>query len=358
MIDAAPGRSLTVVHIVPRDGFGGVESAARSMAARADLACDFRLLFISGPLVGPKFDNVATTNCRSSFHPLAYLDTLRACLALSPQVAIFSLWRSVPLLLMLRLIRPRIRCVFTVNVESGTHFADRFFAWLAFALCDEIWTDSAVTLTRRVTSAGRSGRVISFVTEHRTPARADSPLPTASFVCWARLSPQKGFDRAIDLIALGAERGIDARLDVYGPDDGELARLTALCRERKVDRRVTFHGPIDRLRIADVAAQACFFLLPSRMEGMSMACVEAMQLGLVPVVTAVGEMARYVAHGRNGLILDPARLGRGVDDVLSLIDDPDRFAQVRAAAIAQWTGVPLYADDVCSAAAALAGRGR
>lgn len=87
-----------------------------------------------------------------------------------------------------------------------------------------------------------------------------------------------------------------------------------------------------------------------------MACVEAMQLGLVPVVTAVGEMARYVVHGANGLMLDAACLDRAVNDVLALIYDPDRFTALRAAAIARWSAAPLYADDVCAAAFELAAR--
>lgn len=87
-----------------------------------------------------------------------------------------------------------------------------------------------------------------------------------------------------------------------------------------------------------------------------MACVEAMQLGLVPVVTPVGEMARYVEHGRNGIIIDPDNLARVVDDIIALIANPSRFAELRDAAIARWAGVPLYAEDVCRAAADLASR--
>ena len=89
-----------------------------------------------------------------------------------------------------------------------------------------------------------------------------------------------------------------------------------------------------------------------------MACVEAMQFGLVPVVTPVGEMARYVEHGRNGILLDPDCLGRGVDDILALIAQPGRFAELRGAAIARWANAPLYAEDVCRAATDLATRNR
>ena len=85
-----------------------------------------------------------------------------------------------------------------------------------------------------------------------------------------------------------------------------------------------------------------------------MACVEAMQLGLVPVVTPVGEMAHYVVPGESGILIDPTRLDRAAGEIAALIVAPDRFAALAAAAAARWAAAPLYADDVCRAATALA----
>ena len=85
-----------------------------------------------------------------------------------------------------------------------------------------------------------------------------------------------------------------------------------------------------------------------------MACVEAMQLGLVPVVTPVGEMAHYVAPGETGLLIDPERLDDVADAIVALIADPPNYAAMRQRAIDRWRDAPLYADDVCAAASALA----
>lgn len=347
------GPPIRIVHIIPEDGHGGVETAARSMAARTSPDCLFRLIFIAGPTLAKDEERVISTGYRSSLNPFAQIAALRACLALDPEVAIFSLWRSVPSLIALRLVRARVRLVFTVNLERSVHLVDRFAAWLATRLADEVWSDSAATLQRRALSTEANGRVISFVTD-RLPEIEARAAPDLSFVAWSRLSPQKGFDRAIRLIAELTALGRSARFDVYGPDDGALSELNALARRLGVDVQITFHGPIDRSRLPELAAEASFFLLPSRMEGMAMACVEAMQLGLVPVVTPVGEMARYVVSGENGLLIDPDRLDAAARDIVALVADPPRYAAMRQRASDRWRETPLYADDICAAAIALA----
>ena len=354
MTGDAPTR---VVHIIPGDGHGGVETAARSMAERSSRDCFFRLIFIAGPTLAKDSERVICTGYRASLNPLAQLAALRACLALDPEVAIFSLWRSVPLLLAVRLVRPRVRLVFTVNLERSAHLVDRFAAWLATRVADEVWSDSAATLHRRALSTAANGRVISFVTD-RLPEIEARAAPDLTFVAWSRLSPQKGLDRAIRLMAEFAAIDRPARFDVYGPDDGELTALTALAGQLGVTPQITFHGPVSRERLPEIARHACFFLLPSRMEGMAMACVEAMQLGLVPVVTPVGEMARYVVSGENGLLIDPDRLDAVVHEIVALVADPPRYAAMRRAAIDRWRSAPLYADEICVAARALADRPR
>ena len=88
-----------------------------------------------------------------------------------------------------------------------------------------------------------------------------------------------------------------------------------------------------------------------------MACVEAMQLGLVPVVTPVGEMARYVRDSENGVLFDPEQIDVAADKVGRLIADPSVYGAMRSQAIAQWHNTPLYADDICAAASILCGSG-
>ena len=173
------------------------------------------------------------------------------------------------------------------------------------------------------------------------PASHASAGPTSGtnciasgFAAWARIDRNKGFDRALDLIAALVANGHDARFDLHGPDGGARGELEAQARRLGIADRVHFHGPLDRTKLPRVAAEASFFLLPSRFEGMAMACVEAMQLGLVPVVTPAGEMAHYVVPGETGILIDPDRIGDSAAEVAALLAAPDRFAAMRTAATA------------------------
>ena len=331
---------VRILHLVPGDGIGGVEVAARSMRARADLPCVFRLLFISP--AGP----------RSLWRRLR--DNVRAfgaARAFGPHVIVCSLWRSVPLALALRLACRRARLAFFIHNDVTMHALDALLSRFAIRFADQVWGDSDATLAARQIPPAR-GRTISFVTERlAAPERAQ---PGARFASWGRLTEQKGVDRAIRLIALLAADGIDVRYDAYGPDGGALAALEALVRDLELEDRVRFPGPVPRSDLPEIAASHDYYLQLSRSEGMCMAAVEAMQLGLVPVATAVGQMAHYVVPGETGVIVDADRLKQGARDVAALIADPAAWGLRAQAARQYWQQAPLYADDVCRAATGLA----
>lgn len=79
-----------------------------------------------------------------------------------------------------------------------------------------------------------------------------------------------------------------------------------------------------------------------------MSVVEAMQLGLVPVVTPVGEIANYCRHMENGIIHDD--LASTAAAIEAVVADPERYAAMSRAAIETWRDAPLYADDFAAAA--------
>jgi glycosyltransferase involved in cell wall biosynthesis len=106
-------------------------------------------------------------------------------------------------------------------------------------------------------------------------------------------------------------------------------------------------GGMDFSAIRLVADEASFYLQTSVLEGMAMSVVEAMQLGLVPVVTPVGEIAHYSHHGENAVVVtdDVA----AVADVLALLEDDERYQAMRKQAMATWADKPLYKDSVLAA---------
>lgn len=330
-------------HVIPTPGIGGVEVAAATAANRSDLPCDVRLVFVSEAHGGTGF--------LARWLPPA-LRTLLATIAQlrrdPPDVLLASLWKAVPVLVAFRLRRDRPLLIFFLHSAREWHIADRIFSRLGIRLADEVWADSAATLSARAVPVGKTTRVVSFVTDQLdAPALRDVD---ARFVSWGRLHAAKAYDRAIRFIALLTERGIDARFDLFGPDAGEGNQLRALVATLGLEDRVRFRGAVDRADLVEAATGQAFFLQTSRSEGMCMAAVEAMQLGLVPVATAVGEMARYVRPGETGIILDPDRPEIAAARVSELLADPAGYRRLSAAARDHWRAEPAYAQDLCRAA--------
>ena len=343
-----------VVQVVPVDGIGGVEAAVRS-ALRPIAAMRYVMATIAGGMEVPTAGECSASRFRSPDDPRALADAIRRILYLRPDVVIGSLWRSVPVLIALRVLRPRLPLVYFLHLERTMHAADLLLSAVGLRLADEIWCDSEATRQRRLSPRQRKrSRVISFVTEHPEHAAVRPVSPT--FVMWARLHHQKGVDVAIRFIAELVSRGIDARFAVYGPDGGELDALQELTRSLSLGDRVSFRGVIDGAGRAAAIDGMTFYLQLSRFEGMAMSVVEAMQAGLVPIATAVGDIPRYLHDGANGVIVDPERLPEAAERVATLLGEPAIVQRMAAAAVEQWRAAPLYRDDVADAARDLLAR--
>ena len=78
----------------------------------------------------------------------------------------------------------------------------------------------------------------------------------------------------------------------------------------------------------------------------------AASLRLVPVVTPVGEIGRYVEDGGNGIWFASPQAAR--DRVAALLADDDAFRVVAGAAAGTWADRPLYRDQFIAACSALA----
>ncbi len=316
---------------------------------------NFRLMLIAGRSMVPSV-RVIASQFTGLNNPVAHLIALRTLLRFKPDVLICSLWRSVPAAVLTKMLRQRTKLVLFLHLDRPVHLLDRVLTWLGIVLADEIWADSDQTLAARRLSIETPTRVVSFVTDRLKPA-ALAPVVAPRFVCWARIVPQKGFDRAIELIRLLAAGGIDARYDIYGPDGGARMALERQVKAAGLERHITFHGPIERARLPLIAAGSSFFLQLSRFEGLGMGVVEAMQLGLVPVTTPAGEIARYV-DASTGIRVEPADLPAAAERIAAVLDDPDGYGRLREAAIAYWRAAPLYADHIIAYARSLAGRNK
>ncbi|MBX3479447.1 MAG: glycosyltransferase [Caulobacter sp.] len=339
-----------LLHVIPQDGLGGAEIAAR----RAAVAEPDRLtvLTLAGPLAGPPLPNIKAPGALHPFSPLAAFRAGR--MARNYPVAVFSLWKSALAMLACALLAPRTRRVLFLHSDRRVHLSDTMATWLGARLAHEIWADSRNTLDglAGLAPTGTPGRVISFLLENRAGMVRTTPRPR--FIYWGRLNPLKRLDRVVDLFARIARNRPDARLTLIGPDAGSEAALKAQTEGLGLTDKVAFTGALDMTAITELAADHDIFLQLSEQEGAAMSLIEAMQLGLVPVVTPVGEMPAYVDPGVSGLIYrDEAQAAA---EIGVLLDNPALFAAISAAAVDHWAGGRLYQDDVIAAALDLAAR--
>uniref|UniRef100_UPI0029059440 glycosyltransferase family 4 protein n=1 Tax=Roseobacter sp. HKCCA0434 TaxID=3079297 RepID=UPI0029059440 len=201
-------------------------------------------------------------------------------------------------------------------------------------------------------------RIVSYLTERWPVAREAQPDPAPHLVFWGRLAAQKNPLRLIAIFVRVHARRPDARLTVIGPDGGLEGALRAEIARRGLEDAVTLTGPLGREGILEHAARASFQLQTSRYEGMALSVMEAMQMGLVPVVTPVGEIARYTHDGRDAVWIDAPEGGdadaeqaddRAAARILDLIEAPADWRRLREEALTRWTGAPLYAEDILAA---------
>jgi SAM-dependent methyltransferase len=177
--------------------------------------------------------------------------------------------------------------------------------------------------------------------------RFDVPSPRAvnpTFIFWGRISNQKRLCRSICFFSKIYKRYPLAKFWILGPDGGELEASKKLCASLGLTEVVTFVGAVTQDEIITYASRASFFLQMSAYEGMSLSVVESMQLGLVPVVTPVGEIPNYCANGVNAVFVNSDK--KALEEVSGLIDSGDFYQIMRANAIATWSSKILYRESV------------
>lgn len=326
-----------IVHLIPQDDIGGVEIAARSMPD----GCYPRFVF-QRDFILPD-----TSSTGGAFNPIPILAAIGKYTGKDVDILVVSLWRAALVGLCAKILRPSLKLVVFIHNSRDAHFADYLVTRFAVRLADRVWSDSEASWKQRLSEhLLPRPRTISFV------ARKAEPLPGASlapeFIFWGRLSRQKDLPRALQLFADVYRQYQNARYHIIGPDGGQLDEIQRHCTRLGVDKAVIFHGPQDFDGIRTIAAAKCFYLQTSAYEGMAMAVVEAMQLGLVPVVTPVGEIGSYCIHNQNSILVRED--SQAVDDIVRLIENAEKYSAMQSAAMAQWANAPLYCESIVDAA--------
>jgi glycosyltransferase involved in cell wall biosynthesis len=154
------------------------------------------------------------------------------------------------------------------------------------------------------------------------PFAADRPV---RFGCVGRLVEVKGQSILIEALAR-LRSTVPCELHLFG-DGPDREKLEALGKQ-VAPGKVHFHGTV--LDRGEIYRDLDLLVVASRMEGLSLAIMEAMAHEIAVLATDVGGNSRLIAEGRTGLLLpygDASALAQALD---RLLDDPALRARLAA----------------------------
>lgn len=147
------------------------------------------------------------------------------------------------------------------------------------------------------------------------PVSGSSGLGGCHVVFAGHLVHHKGIDVLSEALRQLGDAGARFRMTIAG--EGPLKSLLTAGGFGGVDVRCV--GWLDRAELDELFGSAAVFVLPSRIEGVPLALLEAMSHGLACVATRVGGVGDVIADGATGLLVeadDPDALAAALDRVL------------------------------------------
>jgi glycosyltransferase involved in cell wall biosynthesis len=142
--------------------------------------------------------------------------------------------------------------------------------------------------------------------------------PEYDLVTVGALLPNKRTTDFLSAVANLVREGRTIRAAVVG--EGKLrSELEAQAKAAGIQDVVRFLG--FRQDVHEICARSRIFVLPSRYEGLSLALVDAMALGVPPVVSDVGEARSVIEHGSTGLLFRSGDVDALTNCLRYLLDD-------------------------------------
>lgn len=153
--------------------------------------------------------------------------------------------------------------------------------------------------------------------------------PEYDLVTVGALLPNKRTTDFLSAVANLVREGRTIRAAVVG--EGRLrSELEAQAQAAGIHDVVSFLG--FREDVHEICARSRIFVLPSRSEGLSLALVDAMAIGVAPVVSDVGEARSVIEHGSTGLLFSSGDVDALTNCLRHLLDDESERQRIGDAA--------------------------
>lgn len=162
---------------------------------------------------------------------------------------------------------------------------------------------------------------------------APGGIPTVAMV--TRMAAEKGVLTMLEALRLLAERGEAVRCLLVG--GGPLApQLPGLIEAMGLGECATPLGNQPAAKVWEVLAETDLLVLPSEDEGMPLAIMEALAMGVPVIATPVGAVPELVRDGVNGLLVPVGDASALAEAIADLARDPARRQRMGEAGRALW----------------------
>jgi glycosyltransferase involved in cell wall biosynthesis len=145
-----------------------------------------------------------------------------------------------------------------------------------------------------------------------------------------RLVEIKGQDVLLNALARVRDRGVPFSLDIVG--GGPLHdSLLALSQALGLGEQVRLHGAKVEAFVREQLEAADVFVLPSRSEGLPVACIEALAVGTPTIATRIFGIPELIDHGSSGILVAANDAEALADAICRAWADPDALQRYRVA---------------------------
>ena len=329
---------INITYLIPLDSLGGgVEVAAKGVKNISNLKSNFNVEYIF-------------KNKTDLFKFSLILTAIKSIYLIKPDILIVSLWRSQFIGICIKILLPRTKVVFFVHSAGDAHFLDYFISRFTLFFATEVWGDSVTSLRDRfkISNKAKKGRVISF--SARQIERIEFKKVVPKFIFWGRVGKEKGVERSILIFSKILIFFPNATFTIIGSDGGRLNGVKNLCISLNIFESVIFYDEMEFSEITKYADKACFYLQTSVYEGAAMSVMESMKLGLVPIVTPVGEISRYCNY-KNAIIVDSNF--EAVRSIIMALESQDIYNSLSNNAALKFEFQTSYSDSIVSSCEAM-----
>ncbi len=272
-----------------------------------------------------------------------------------PDLIIASLWRSIMPALLYKSTQSKTRFMLLIHNTLFHHVLDSVITKCGIRVADTVFADSASTkrFIQDVSGPDTNIQVLSFLLA-RTPEVLVPRDFSAGlrFFSISRLNPVKRMPLAVGVIAALRGAGLDVSLDIYGRPDGDRDAVVNEIARYRLEDAVTMRGELPPEKKAGIYSQYNAYIQMSAHEGMAMSVVEAMQQGMLCVVTPVGEIPNYANDNVSAVFLELANgevTTASLDKLLVILRDKTTCRSMATQAHHAFAGKPVFAESLLHA---------